>query len=1027
MLSIKPFSSSDAASKYYSHGDYYGSEGEGSWLGLGAKDLGLSGDITAKTNKEFNNLLKGILPNGQVLGRKTKDGTEHTPGVDLTFSAPKSFSIQMLLYSSSQERQGMEQALKTAVSKTLSYIESKGYVVARKGNGGYEREKLNKLTFATFMHTTNRNLEPQMHVHCFLANAAKCQDGKFRSITIDNLLENNKLFGQAFRNELALETKKLGLEITHTILSDGSSSFEIASVHPKIIEAFSTRRKEIVGLCKLYGVTTKEGRDKIVINSRKAKKLVTKEELTKAWYELENKIKQEIDAEQNSSNNKIETSIESRTLEQQTHLTIQQNLKDKDIANTHNKTYTPQDTSTSAVSSVISFIQDIKEKVSSLLSQNKDKTGENETLSVADLTKLSVEDVSYNKTVFLKEELLKKSLKYGIGNYSVLELHQEINNLEQNGSLIRHENQLTTRTLLEKENQILKYARDKLGSSKEIVTETAFVHHCQKFEKRELAKNPEFQMNRSQQKAIKHILTSKDKIITMEGLPGVGKSTVLNAVRDITDKRIINLIDRQSFEGMAPTASAAKTLKGSAKVETQTLHGFITKYQGYIEGRGMKSLSSIKQEYKNTIIFVDEASLISTNIMHRLLTLQDKLNFRLVLTGDTKQLGSVEAGKPFEQMLDIIKPVRLRQIVRQKNDAHKQAVLDSATGNIEGTFAIHDDSIKATQSIAIEVANLYLSQSSRQRENTLLISPTRILRDQINNQIREKLDLKSDVINFTALKPKDMSKEDYNFASSYSVGDILKFSKEYSNGINKGDYLKVKTIHHISNNLVLERANELAIERQALKDQKDLKKQKNLKEQNQKKQQNQEKPEKEIIFSLKKDADYSSKIEVFTKITLNLQEGLKIIITKNNKDYGLINSETSIIEKINKDNITMKFEDGKSTTVPINQLKHIDYGYCVTVHNAQGKTYENTIAAISNNKLLNNQKMWLVALSRHKKEFSAFVEDKNQLKSYLMKNSGAELSAIELNSKAINNEISSKNLQPSITHAKIKDTKEIEL
>ena len=71
--------------------------------------------------------------------------------------------------------------------------------------------------------------------------------------------------------------------------------------------------------------------------------------------------------------------------------------------------------------------------------------------------------------------------------------------------------------------------------------------------------------------------------------------------------------------------------------------------------------------------------------------------------------------------------------------------------------------------------------------------------------------------------------------------------------------------------------------------------------------------------------------------------------------------------------------------------------------------------------------MWLVALSRHKKEFSAFVEDKNQLKSYLMKNNGTELSAIELNNKAINNEISTKNLQPNVNHDKIRNVKDIHL
>ena len=296
MLSIKPFSSASGAASYYSHGDYYGSEGEGTWLGKGAKELNLTGNFTTKNNQQFSNLLNGILPNGQVLGKKTKDGIEHRPGIDLTFSVPKSFSIQMLLNSTPDERKVMEQAVMSAVSKTLGFIEKEGYVFARKGHAGRIEEKLDKLLFASFMHTTNRNLEPQAHVHSFLANIALCQDGKYRSITVDRLLENGKLFGQIFRNELALETKKLGHEINTTILSDGSSSFELAKIHPKMIEAFSTRRKEIIELCKLYNITTKEGRDKIVINSRKAKKLVTHEQLTKVWSEIEKRVKKNIES-----------------------------------------------------------------------------------------------------------------------------------------------------------------------------------------------------------------------------------------------------------------------------------------------------------------------------------------------------------------------------------------------------------------------------------------------------------------------------------------------------------------------------------------------------------------------------------------------------------------------------------------------------------------------------------------------------------------------------------------------------------
>lgn len=198
MLSTRAFSSSGAASKYYSQADYYGAEAKGFWVGEGAKDLGLSGEFNAKTDSQFNNLLKGILPNGQILGKKTKDGMLHNPGVDLTFSVPKSFSIQMLVLSNEAEKLAMEAALRNAVNTTLNYIEEKGYAIARKGSGGSIKEQIHKLNFATFLHTNNRNLEPQVHVHCFLANVAKCEDGKFRSLAFDKILENNKFLGQVF-------------------------------------------------------------------------------------------------------------------------------------------------------------------------------------------------------------------------------------------------------------------------------------------------------------------------------------------------------------------------------------------------------------------------------------------------------------------------------------------------------------------------------------------------------------------------------------------------------------------------------------------------------------------------------------------------------------------------------------------------------------------------------------------------------------------------------------------------------------
>ena len=205
-----------------------------------------------------------------------------------------------------------------------------------------------------------------------------------------------------------------------------------------------------------------------------------------------------------------------------------------------------------------------------------------------------------------------------------------------------------------------------------------------------------------------------------------------------------------------------------------------------------------------------------------------------------------------------------------------------------------------------------------------------------------------------------MTKAGYRFSSSFSKGGVLKFNKSYKNGIDRGDYLTVKRVNEITNSLVLE------------------------------------KDRNEYLYQLKKNVSHENKFEVYKNHSLELQQGLKIIFTKNDRKNNLVNSETAIIENIDKNAVTLKFEDSKTKTIAINNLKHIDNGYCVTIHASQGKTFNNTIAAIGDSKPLNNQKAWLVAISRHRNEITAIVSDKSKLEAQISQNNAIETSAIEL-------------------------------
>lgn len=52
-----------------------------------------------------------------------------------------------------------------------------------------------------------------------------------------------------------------------------------------------------------------------------------------------------------------------------------------------------------------------------------------------------------------------------------------------------------------------------------------------------------------------------------------------------------------------------------------------------------------------------------------------------------------------KMVLDIIKPVKLKTIVRQRDAHHLQAVVEAAAGNIEKTFALHKHNISSKQKV----------------------------------------------------------------------------------------------------------------------------------------------------------------------------------------------------------------------------------------------------------------------------------------------------------------------------------------
>jgi ATP-dependent exoDNAse (exonuclease V) alpha subunit len=122
--------------------------------------------------------------------------------------------------------------------------------------------------------------------------------------------------------------------------------------------------------------------------------------------------------------------------------------------------------------------------------------------------------------------------------------------------------------------------------------------------------------------------------------------------------------------GAALTGNVTEQLQQGARIPSATIH--TTLYRLEHEHLLLKA---------NTILVVDEAGMVDTRQMERLVFHTQHAGARLVLVGDTKQLQSIEAGGAFREMEERLGTANLIKIIRQNESWARQSVYDFAKGD----------------------------------------------------------------------------------------------------------------------------------------------------------------------------------------------------------------------------------------------------------------------------------------------------------------------------------------------------------
>ena len=904
---------------YYERDGYYAREDPAhreasAWVGTGAEALGLSGPVDPDI---FCGILEGAVPDGsgRRLGRRLGDGTiDHRPGRDVTFSASKSVSLAALI--GGDER--IVDAHDDAVRKALAWIEEN--VVETRTMDAESvrmvRTGNQKAVIATFTHEVSRNLDPQLHTHAVIANMVLGEDGgtprsgKWRTMANEKLYASKMLIGAMYRAELARGLEELGYGIEKTH-ADGR--FEIAGVERPVIEAYSTRRAEIEAAMAAQGLgdTAQDQRlaQRAALVTRAHKREVDRDALRQSWQRQAAAL-----------------GFDAREL--------------VDEARQWQAAHVERP----------------------LASADRHREAEPGMTTEADRAAAwAVAHLSEREAVFSRTDLLTSALAWKPGAVSIGEAEAALGRLEKAGTLLAADypvpgDSLTTDRTVANERETIALMEHGQGRGAAPMRGRAV--------DKALRNGP---LTQGQKEAVKLILSEKDRVVGVQGFAGTGKTTMLKRARALLEKR--------GFEvrGLAPSASAARTLDAEAGIASETLQGFLARNAGVAEGRlSRKGERTMKAQLRKTVLVVDEGSLASTVQARDLLRIADTLRIpRVVLVGDEKQLDAVDAGKPFAQLQGAgMKCAVMDEIVRQREPALKEAVEASLAGDIRKAFEKLGDNVAEVKAdnLAGAAAARWLSLPAEERQATGLMAPSHALREKVNAIVRERL-VRDGTIDGPAVTSERLVSRGYTnaekaLAANYAPGDVVAFHRRYKRlGVDKGDELRVAAVDRAAGVVTLQGRDGAT-----------------------------------VAWEPARLAARRGGVEVHAADAMELRRGDRVCWTRNDMRHGLMNSGTAEVTAVGEKAISFRLEDGRALTLRRDdpQLRHIDRAWAATVHAFQGRTVDRVIAAMeAEHAHLTTQKTFYVEISRARHHAELVTDDRRALRERLEAATGERMAALE--------------------------------
>ncbi|MBU6472915.1 MAG: Ti-type conjugative transfer relaxase TraA, partial [Alphaproteobacteria bacterium] len=259
-----------------------------------------------------------------------------------------------------------------------------------------------------------------------------------------------------------------------------------------------------------------------------------------------------------------------------------------------------------------------------------------------------------------------------------------------------------------------------------------------------------------QRDAIRHV-AGPERISAVVGLAGAGKSTMLAAAREAWEAEGYRVF------GAALAGKAAEGLEESSGIASRTLASWERGWE-----RGYDRLSS------RDVLVVDEAGMVGSRQLSRVIAHADRAGAKLVLVGDPEQLQPIGPGAAFRAVTERAGVAELGQIRRQREDWQREASVDFGRQRThEGLTAYAErDAIRFEDDIAAArraiVKDVIADREARPDRSRLVLAHRRVDVRELNDMIRTARQTRGDLQNEQTYRTAEGDR-------AFAAGDRLLF------------------------------------------------------------------------------------------------------------------------------------------------------------------------------------------------------------------------------------------------------------